>query len=60
MFEVEGDKIVLFDLNGNKIGQGEIVGTQTPKETAVLCLRNTIGNRRSDFNRPLRYPRMVY
>jgi hypothetical protein len=61
MFEVEGDRIVLFDLNGNKIGQREIVGTQTPKEApAVLWLRNTIGNRRSDFNRPLHYPKLVY
>jgi hypothetical protein len=30
--KIEGDRIVLFDLNGNKIGQREIVGTQKPKK----------------------------
>jgi hypothetical protein len=46
--------------NDNKIGRPEIVGTQTPKEAAMLCLRNTIGNRRSDFNRPLHYHKLRY
>jgi hypothetical protein len=58
---VSGDAVHLCDENGTKTGQSRpLTEGADPKDIAIRMLRGRIGAKNSDFNRPLRYPRMVY
>lgn len=58
---VSGDAVHLCDENGTKTGTSRPRSDGAdPKILAIRMLRGKIGARNSDFNRPLRYPRMVY
>jgi hypothetical protein len=57
---VEGDSVWLVDENGTKTGERRALNGSDPKALAINLLRSKIGKRKSDFNRPLHYPKMVY
>jgi hypothetical protein len=58
---VSGDRVHLCDENGHKTGDSRsLSGGADPKNVAIALMRGRIGRRNSDFNRPLRYPKMVY
>jgi hypothetical protein len=64
-YVVTDDCVQLTDRDGNKV-RGELVtrpigNGETAKEVAVRMLRTRVMSRPAkSFNRPLRYPRMVY
>lgn len=58
---VSGNAVHLVDENGHKTGDSRsLSGGADPKNVAIALMRGRIGRRNSDFNRPLRYPKMVY
>ena len=61
-FFEERDKVFLCDATGVRTGASKALRPgDNPKEIAVRLLRDETGKRRwSDFNRPLRYPKVVY
>jgi hypothetical protein len=57
---VEGDSVWLVDEDGVKTGDRRALNGGDPKALAIQLLRAKIGKRRSDFNRPLHYPKNFY
>jgi hypothetical protein len=58
---VSDGRVHLVDQDGTKTGTSRSLPEGAdPKLVATKMLRGKIGARNSDFNRPLRYPRMVY
>ena len=70
-FVVKGKQVVLTDSAGNTLHDPEgreyvqePIGTDTPRETAAKLLRRfrtkMRGDRPSNFDQPLKYPRLKY
>ena len=58
---VSGDAVWLTDADGVKTGEKRALHSgDDPKALAVTLLRAKVGKRRSDFNRPLKYPPNFY
>jgi len=59
-FCVEGNEVILYDMQGQRLGKQEIFRDLRPKQTAAIMLKRRAGTRNSDFNRRLVYPRTYY
>ncbi len=59
-FAVEGNVVLLYDMNGMQIAKQEIYPTLTPKQTASIMLKRRAGVRSSDFNRKINYGKHYY
>ena len=58
---VSGDSVWLCDFDGVRTGDKQNLGPGLdPKVAAINLLRSKVGKRKSDFNRPLRYPKNFY
>ena len=58
---VSGDSVWLCDEDGVKTGDRQgLRPALDPKVAAINLLRGKVGKRKSDFNRPLRYPKNFY
>ena len=58
---VSGDAVWLCDEDGVKTGDKQHLRPGLdPKVAAINLLRGKVGKRKSDFNRPLRYPKNFY
>lgn len=60
LFTVEGDTLILYSMDGQRLGKQEIFPNLTPKQTAAIMLKRRAGVKNSDFNRRLNYPRVYY
>ena len=60
-WDVIDGSVYLLDSGGKKTGESRTLPAGVdPKLLATRMLRSKISTSKSDFNRPLRYPRMVY
>jgi len=60
-WDVIDGRVYLLDSGGKKTGESRTLPAGVdPKLLATRMLRSKISTSKSDFNRPLRYPRMVY
>ena len=58
---VSGDRVWLTDENGRKTDHSRrLTEGADAKNVATALFRGRIGSRKSDFNRPLRYPTLRY
>jgi len=57
---VSGDHVYMCDENGTRTGDRRALNGADPKAIAINLMRSKIGPRKSDFNRPLRYPKGFY
>jgi hypothetical protein len=57
---VSGNSVWLCDADGVHTGDRRAINGSEPKHVAINLFRSKIGRRRSDFNRPLRYPKHYY
>ena len=60
MFAVEGNEVILYSMEGQRLGKQEIFPNLTPKQTAAIMLKRRAGTRNGDFNRRLNYPKVYY
>jgi hypothetical protein len=62
-YAVDGGHVQLYDMHGFSMGpdyRRKLPPNLTPNELAAKMLRETVGKRRSSFNRPLRYEPLKY
>ena len=61
-YAVDGDYVQLYSLDGLSMGPDyrRKPPNLTPNEWAAKMLRETVGKRRSSFNRPLQYTTLKY
>lgn len=60
LFAVEGNTVILYDMQGQRLAKQEVFKDLTPKQTAAIMLKRRAGTRNSDFNRRLVYPKVYY
>lgn len=60
MFAVEGNTVILYSMEGERLAKQEIFKDLTPRQTAAIMLKRRAGVRNTDFNRRLIYPRTNY
>jgi hypothetical protein len=62
-YAVDDGYVQLYGMDGLSMGPNhrkKLPPNLTPNQWAAIMLRETVGKRRSSFNWPLRYPRLVY
>jgi hypothetical protein len=62
-YAVDDGYLQLYDLSGLSMGPNyrrTLPPSLTPNEWAAKVLRETVGKRRSSFNRPIRYAPLKY
>jgi hypothetical protein len=62
-YAVDDGFVQLYDMSGQSVWPGyrrKLPPNLTPNEWAAKMLRETVGKRRSNFNRPLRYQPLKY
>jgi hypothetical protein len=62
-FALDDGYVQLYDMQNLSMGpkhRRKLPAHLAPNELAAVMLRDTVGKRRSDFNRPLRYQKLVY
>jgi hypothetical protein len=59
-FALEGNNVILYSMDGQRIAKQEIFPNLTPKQTASIMLKRRAGVRNSDFNRRISYPKVYY
>jgi hypothetical protein len=59
-FCVEGNQVLLYDMQGMYQARQEIPPTFTARETAARLLKRRESMRRSDFNRRIVYDKFYY
>jgi hypothetical protein len=62
-YAVDDGYVQLYGMDGLSMGPNyrkKLPPNLTPNQWAAIMLRETVGKRRSDFNRPLRYQKLVY
>jgi hypothetical protein len=62
-YAVDDDHVQLYGMDGLSMGPNyrrKLPPNLTPNQWAAIMLRETVGKRRSDFTRVLRYPRVGY
>jgi hypothetical protein len=62
-YAVDDGYVQLYGMDGLSMGPNhrkKLPPNLTPNQWAAIMLRETVGKRRSDFNRQLRYPRVAY
>jgi hypothetical protein len=63
MYAVDDGYVQLYGMDGLSMGPNhrkKLPPNLTPNQWAAIMLRETVGKRRSDFNRPLHYRKLVY
>jgi hypothetical protein len=63
MYAVDDGYVQLYDMHGMSMGpdyKRRLPPNLTANEWAAKMLRETVGRRRSNFNRPLRYQPLKY
>jgi hypothetical protein len=62
-YAVDDGSVQLYGMDGLSMGPNhrkKLPPNLTPNQWAAIMLRETVGKRRSDFNRPLHYRKLVY
>jgi hypothetical protein len=62
-YAVDGEHVQLYDMQGMSMGldfRRKLPPNLAPNQWAAIMLRETVGKRRSNFNRPLRYTPLKY
>jgi hypothetical protein len=59
-FVCEGDHIVLYDMQGQRLAKQLTPANWTPRQTVARALKSRESLKNSDFNRRLVYPRTYY
>jgi hypothetical protein len=60
LYCVEGNCVLLYSMDGQRIDKQEIFPNLSPKQTASIMLKRRAGMRNSDFNRKIHYGKNYY